>query len=260
MYTSAPENITMNIEPLDANKLHSGVCLQIFFARTGNILSRKVEEDYLAMMPAGIRVSIQRYNRWQDRQATLFGKMLLLRALCLESADTARQKFQSQEVSQHGKPFIAGGPEFNISHSGDIVVLALAENGPVGIDIEEVRPINVADYLRQIPEVAHVREALDGPQADNLFFDCWTRKEAVLKACGEGLLRPMEDVVLKEDTADFLGTSWFIKKLLLEEGYCCHVATEQPVEQLAVEQVALMNFHFDLCRERSWRISSNASY
>ena len=236
----------MNIEPLAATKPHSGVRLQIFFAHTGNILSRKVEEEYLAMLPAGIRASLQRYKRWQDRQATLLGKMLLLMALCLESTDTARQKFQSQKVSQQGKPFIAGGPEFNISHSGDIVVLAVAEDASVGIDIEEVRPVNVADYVRQIPEVAHAREALAGPQTDNFFFECWTRKEAVLKACGEGLLRPMEDVVLKEDSADFLGTSWCIKKLLLEEGYCCHVATEQPVEQLVVEQVDLLNCHFDL--------------
>ncbi len=149
------------------------------------------------------------------------------------------QKFQSQEISQHGKPFIAGGPEFSISHSGDIVVLALAEHDPVGIDIEEVRPVNVEDFLRQIPEITNVHEKLDGFHINNFFFECWTRKEAVLKACGEGLLAPLEYVVLKGDTADFLETSWFVKKLLIEEGYCCHVATDQPIKQLAVEHVDL---------------------
>ena len=256
MKTSDTTNSMFNIVQLDtadpqkaATKPHPGISLQIFFARSGKILSEKVEEEYLAMMPARIRSAILSYKRWQDRQATLFGKMLLLRALCLKYAETGMQKFQSQEVSRHGKPFIAGGPDFNISHSGDIVVLALSENGPVGIDIEEIRPVNVEDYLRQVPEIAHVRQMVDVYHASNYFFDCWTRKEAVLKACGEGLLAPLEDVVLKEDTAHFLETCWFTQKLLIEEGYCCHVATDQPVKQLAVEYVDLLNFQADLqCR------------
>ena len=203
----------------------------------------------MAMVPAGFRASILRYKRWQDRQATLFGKMLLFRALHTNLNDSAMQKFQSQEVGRHGKPFIAGGPEFNISHSGDIVVLALAENGPVGIDIEEIRDVNFEDYAQQLPEITSLHKHFDAYHANNLFFDCWTRKEAVLKACGEGLLAPLEDVVLKEDSANFLETSWFTQKLLIEEGYCCHVATDQPVKQLAVEYVDLLNFQSDLqCR------------
>jgi 4'-phosphopantetheinyl transferase len=253
MNTSDTTNKTLNFESLDtsahqetATKLHSTVSLQILFARTGSILSRKVEDEYLAIMPTWIRGSILRYKRWQDRQATLFGKMLLFRALCMKCTDTAMQKFQSQEVSQYGRPFIAGGPDFNISHSGDIVVLALAENGLVGIDIEEIRLVNVEDYLRQIPEITNVHEKLDVSHANNFFFDCWTKKEAVLKAYGEGLLAPLEYVVLKEDTAHFLETSWFTKKMIIEEGYCCHVATDQPVKQLAVERVDLLNCNYDL--------------
>jgi 4'-phosphopantetheinyl transferase len=243
---------TLHIKPLQMTQkakagCHADSILQILYSRVGNIFPRKVEEDFLAIMPAGIRASILRYRRWQDRQATLSGRLLLLRALCLKCNDTAMEKFQSQQVGEHGKPFIAGGPEFNISHSGDIVVLALADKGRIGIDIEEIRHVETKDYLRQLPEMSNVDETLGGDHGDCFFFDCWTRKEAVLKAGGQGLLAPLEDVVLGEDSARFLERSWHIHKIPVEEGYCCHVAIDRPVQQLSVEYVDLMHIQSDLC-------------
>lgn len=254
VFMNTPDNMnkTLDIKSFDTDntegetsKTQPGISLQIFFAHFGSVISRKVEDEYMTMVPARFRASILRYKRWQDRQATLFGKMLLFRALHSNLSDTAMQKFQYQEVGQHGKPFIAGGPEFNISHSGNIVVLALAESGELGIDIEEIRAVNFEEYSLYLPEITNLHKKLDAYHANNLFFDCWTRKEAVLKACGEGLLAPLEQVILKEDTAHFLGKSWFIEKLLIEEGYCCHVATDQPVKQVAVKYVNLLNFQYD---------------
>ena len=98
------------------------------------------------MMPSGIRASILRYKRWQDRQATLFGKLLLLRVLRMKFHDAGMQKFQSLEITRYGKPFIPGGPEFSISHSGDAVVLAVTDAGAVGVDIEKIRTVNIEDY------------------------------------------------------------------------------------------------------------------
>lgn len=224
----------------------SGISLQIFFAHFGSPVSRKVENQYMAMVPARFHESILRYKRWQDRQATLFGKMLLCRALHANLGDAAMEKFQSLQVGQHGKPFIAGGPDFNISHSGEIVVLALAENAVLGIDIEKTHTVKFADFAQQLPEIANLDQKLDASHANAIFFDCWTRKEAVLKACGAGLLAPLEQVVLQEDFAHFLGKTWFTEKLLIEEGYCCHVAVDQPVKQVRVTYVDLLNFHGNL--------------
>jgi hypothetical protein len=97
-------------EQLAVTKLLSGINLQIYFARLGSAVLGHLEQEYLAMMPPGIRVSTLRYKRWQDRQATLFGKLLLLKALRIEFPDTGMQKFQSLGVTRDGKPFIPGGP------------------------------------------------------------------------------------------------------------------------------------------------------
>jgi 4'-phosphopantetheinyl transferase len=222
-------------------KLLSGISLQIYVARSGSAASDRLGHGYLAMMPLGIRESIQHYKRWQDRQATLFGKVLLLRALRTAFHDAGMQKFQSLEVTRDGKPFIPGGPEFNISHSEEMVVLAVTKGGAVGIDIEKIRAVKIDDFSRYVPEVANLREKYDADQVNRLFFDCWTQKEAVLKGNGKGLLAPLEQVVIKQGTALFYDTVWFTKKLRIDEGYCCHVATDKPLKDVAVERVNLMN-------------------
>ena len=221
--------------------LLSGMNLQVYYSRSGSAVSGHFEREYLALMPPGIHELILRYKRWQDRQATLFGKLLLLRALQRKSYDTGLQKLHSLAVTRDGKPFIPGGPAFNISHSVDMVVLAVISSGAVGIDIEKIRPVDMADYSRYLPEVANLPEEYDANRVNNIFFDCWTQKEAVLKGCGKGLLAPMEEVIIKEGTALFNETTWFIKKLRIDGRYCCHVATDQVLEHVAVENVNLMN-------------------
>lgn len=90
----------------------------------------------------------------------------------------------------NGKPELADGPHFNLSHSGGLAAVAICTAMPVGLDIERIRPVEAGlqDYTfspaecRQLdlqPDESRLRE----------FFRYWTRKEAVLKAAGCGLDR-----------------------------------------------------------------------
>ncbi|WP_313135546.1 4'-phosphopantetheinyl transferase family protein [Paracoccus jeotgali] len=88
-----------------------------------------------------------------------------------------------------GRPLVAG-LSFNLSHTGDLAALVVAPVAdlPLGIDIETVRPIEmaVAEAHFAAPEMATLRALPDaGQQA--AFYRCWTRKEAYLKAIGTGL-------------------------------------------------------------------------
>ena len=213
---------------------------QIYFARFGTSISDSLLDAYLEMMPSGIRSTIERYKRWQDRQATLFGKLLLLKALQQQFHDAGLSKFQSMALSEFGKPFIKGGPEFNISHSQDIVVVALTDNEAIGIDIEKIHPVDKDDFVCELPEIISFFETHEADKATHLFFECWTKKEAVLKGFGKGLLVPLKDVLLKGDQACIDNRSWFIKEVPIGEGYCCHVATQKPLEHVTVESVDLM--------------------
>jgi 4'-phosphopantetheinyl transferase len=103
-----------------------------------------------------------------------------------------------------GKPVAQEAMPFNVSHSGDLVLLAFASERQVGIDVEEARrslePLDLATHFFSAAEVAALA-ALDGDERMLAFFRCWTRKEAYLKGTGSGLSRPLDDLDVSLDVA-----------------------------------------------------------
>jgi len=98
-------------------------------------------------------------------------------------------------TGKHGKPSLDGvnGLAFNLSHSGSLAALAIADGCDIGCDIEEVREVkeDVAERFFSAEEVAQLR-ALPADHQNDAFFRCWTRKEAVVKALGDGLSMPLD--------------------------------------------------------------------
>lgn len=91
--------------------------------------------------------------------------------------------------AERGKPSLAGGPEFNLSHSADAALVAVS-TAPIGVDLEaireDVRCLEIAERFFTPSETAGLR-ALEGTMQRRRFFDLWTAKEARMKATGEGL-------------------------------------------------------------------------
>ena len=91
----------------------------------------------------------------------------------------------------NGKPTLAGPAgnlHFNLSHSGGIAVCAISASHPVGVDIEVPRPIE-SDVARHFFSAAENRDldSLRGEHWRQGFFNCWVRKESIVKAIGLGL-------------------------------------------------------------------------
>jgi 4'-phosphopantetheinyl transferase len=96
------------------------------------------------------------------------------------------------EYGPVGKPALAGADRlrFNLSHSGRYALLAVTEGAEVGVDIEHVRPLSDMEALAERVFSAAERAALAAVPADRraeAFFAGWTRKEAYIKARGEGI-------------------------------------------------------------------------
>jgi 4'-phosphopantetheinyl transferase len=91
------------------------------------------------------------------------------------------------QIGSFGKPYCPGGPCFSISHAGDYTIVAIHDKH-VGVDIEPLRNFepNVAKAICQEPELNWLYE--DEP--DLRFYQIWTRKESIMKACGHGLVLP----------------------------------------------------------------------
>lgn len=144
-----------------------------------------------------------------------------------------------------GKPCISRdanrcGLQFNVSHSGDLILVALAANREIGVDVERVRRhldiAGIAGLFFSSRERADLA-ALPIGQRHDAFFRCWSQKEAFLKARGDGLslplgcfdvsLRPGEYSALLETRPDPVEASrWVIRELDVGPGHKAALAVE----------------------------------
>lgn len=147
------------------------------------------------------------------------------------------------------KPQLAAGElEFNTSHSGTRVVVAVARV-PVGIDIERIEPIPEDEFGALVEFVlapAEVAELMTLPEEERVgaYFRVWTRKEAYVKATGEGISRrPLPEVVVGVTkpalvaVADVHGTDlarWTLMDLPIDDGYAASVVVRHPAPRLTV--------------------------
>jgi len=99
----------------------------------------------------------------------------------------------------HGKPRLDGdvdcGVRFNVSHSGDWALVAITEGKEVGVDIERVTPIDdIEGLMEQVfsPLEQDTLNAVPEPDRLDAFYAGWTRKEAYIKARGDGLQRALD--------------------------------------------------------------------
>jgi 4'-phosphopantetheinyl transferase len=164
-------------------------------------------------------------ERWQLTRA-------LLRSLLGRYANVSPGAITFAQGA-HGKPALAqpenSGIHFNTSHSGDYAVFAMTRAGDVGVDIEQVREdMSRCDEIAQryfAPgECAHLA-SLPAPERTRAFFDCWARKEAFVKARGDGLFSGLDqfEVSLTEprllSVANGHARDWWLAVLPPIEGY-----------------------------------------
>lgn len=101
-------------------------------------------------------------------------------------------------TSENGKLSVSGEVRFNVAHSKGLAVFAFTHNLEVGVDVELLRPLadlgGVGELTLAPSEAAELQSVPAGDRAA-AFFACWTRKEAYLKASGNGLGSPRDVAV-----------------------------------------------------------------
>jgi 4'-phosphopantetheinyl transferase len=161
------------------------------------------------------------YRREADRERFLVGcalaKTVVAACTGQRPAEVSLDRTCRLCGQPHGKPAVrGGGPEFSVSHSGDLVVVAVA-TAPVGVDVEQLdgraRELGGGDPVRLARMVLAEEEraalaAVDPEGRARAFLVAWTRKEAVTKAQGDGVRAPFGEVVVAADLAVPRVTAW----------------------------------------------------
>lgn len=146
----------------------------------------------------------------------------------------------------YGKPELASEHmlRFNLSHSHEVALLAVALDAEVGVDVEHVRADFASEEIaRRFFSRAEVEvfNALPKEEQVAAFFRCWTRKEAYIKAIGKGLSQALDafDVTLAPGAAPALlraedddASRWLLTDLNAGDGYAAALAIAGPITTL----------------------------
>jgi 4'-phosphopantetheinyl transferase len=218
-------------------------------------LSPTAFQELLSRLPPELQQKVSAYRRWQDAYGSLFGKLLLARALRQTGLST---DLKGLRVTEYGRPYLEGygvghaegsrgnvGPmDFNISHSGNRVACILSTQGRVGIDLEETGAITISDFQSQFTPLEWA--AITGAAMPlQTFYHYWTAKESLIKADGRGLQIPLDTLETGGQPGILVngryvlvnGRQWYVRNLPIFPGYACHIASEHPIGQVTTEEI-----------------------
>ena len=190
-------------------------------------------ERKMASIPLAIRQNILLKRNLSDVQLSVGGNLLLIELikrfeLNLSLADLHYNPWQ--------RPYFDAGFDFNISHSGNMIVCCATDNGKVGIDIELTGPVNFNydDYFTPT-EQKNIR-ADQNP--DTAFFKYWTRKEAVLKAVGTGVYTPLLAIDVSDDSFVYEGVTYYLSPIEIDPAYQSCIA-HTVMQEISISRITL---------------------
>ena len=148
----------------------------------------------------------------------------------------------------YGKPYLQSNTnniQFNLSHSNDVLCVAVTTNGQIGVDIEfENDSLNVEelyDLVFTAQELKSIWTLESKLSRQHLFYTLWTTKEAIVKAIGAGLSYPITQIDLVQDLVlahsvlinqDQQVTQWYCTSLNLKDGYSAAIASEFDLDNI----------------------------
>lgn len=174
-----------------------------------------------------------KFRKWQDVQASILGKLILKNEL--------NQLFNIQDpdiqFSQYGKPFVQKNEKvnFNISHSANIVVVAISDTNTIGIDIEHIDALQINSFKNQFTPYEWT-EITTSPNPTHTFYCKWTQKEAILKAIGKGLYHSPNSFEIKNNHTLLENQNWYVNPLHIHKDYFCNIACNTALSHCIIEK------------------------
>jgi 4'-phosphopantetheinyl transferase len=217
--------------------------IHIWHGVVGRASSEEIH-DHLGSLSSDEVARAWRFRFERDRNTFIYARAMLRTVIGMylgTNPDCVRFSY-----SEYGKPSLEQrrekrGLHFNLSHSHDAVLLAICRNREIGADIEYIRedlsPEEISSQYFSYSEQRNLTKIPTRQSRVKAFFRCWTRKEAWLKARGNGFSYPLKDfdvsvdarptvtLVTRLDPAE--ASRWQIFDLSCPAGYAAALAIER---------------------------------
>lgn len=154
------------------------------------------KEQFLLSLSVSEKNRAQNYRVEKARQEFILARGFLREKLSLYLNQLPHEL--EIDVDYYGKPFVRQAPvdfNFNLSHSGDRIILAVTYGAVLGIDVEKLNFDQDLSLAHQVFSDTEIRELSQykASQQVKAFFKGWTQKEAYIKALGLGLSAPLKE-------------------------------------------------------------------
>lgn len=195
-----------------------------------------LQPELMKCVPSLTRERIALFARSNDAQRSLLGEIMARQLLSKATGQPLPDLPFATGVK--GKPAPDGfqGIHFNISHSGNWVVVSLSK-AVVGVDVEKMRkvPEGVARRFFSAAENQRIEQASDEKEKAEIFFTYWTLKESFLKAIGTGLTKKLSSFTINETSigsftlaGDPEAEGFYLHNFSFAEGYKLSACSSDP--------------------------------
>ena len=226
----------------------------IYAVRINNEIQKQTFEKTLSLLPQDKQDRIRKFRKFEDARRALVAH-ILIRSIIIKKLGMDNNSI-CFDNGKNGKPFLKGVENFhfNLSHSGYWVVCAVSSN-PVGIDVEEIREIDlgIAERFFAKEETEQLTNVY-GEERYKLFFDLWTLKESYIKLDGRGLAIPLDSFSfnIKEEEIIFKTkneiVNCFFKQYNIDKDFSlavCSTSYNFPDSLMFVNEESLYNEFLD---------------
>jgi 4'-phosphopantetheinyl transferase len=204
----------------------------VYYTFFSQPLSNVSFEKLLVKIPSVIREKVLRFSMWEDKHASLFGKLMLKKGL-VDLGYTDELNF---EYSEYDRPRLISNNDidFNISHTKKAVVCIVSNDRRVGVDIEEIIDLDVTDFKNQWTE-EEWHNIVGSSDSLHQFFTYWTRKEAVVKSDGRGLSISLKEIDVRHPIVKVDDNKWYLYLLNLVDDHLTHICSDKPFGEVEIK-------------------------
>lgn len=202
----------------------------LFYCNINSIRDDEIG-SYLRLLPSYLHEEVTRCIFAPDQKSKLIARLMLQKSM-EHTGNT--DLIHRLKKDGNNKPFVEGWHSFNISHSGDLVVLAYGKD-TLGVDIEKRLALNYEEMM----EFFHPREKeyiLSSEDIRFSFYEIWVKKEAVLKAIGTGIVNGLKEFDCIHPCIHYQGRAWYFHPIRIHEEYTSYLCCPSKDDPITVSE------------------------